>query len=426
MGLGDRRSLTDLEQVAVAIAYNAGAFRPKKGLKQGHQSPDGRFYGENIFDYLRLSQTLGAPSAPAVIPAPAPGSAALPPPTPVTSQGPLYEVNVDASPLRLRREPSIDRAKPSANVIAHLPDGHRVRWLSGKPTDAFLEVETSLNGAHLRGFASSKYLVKIAAAGEIPVVVPRATPPTTGVIAVSAPRKASLVTRRTEIANALSLNEPNQPARAGTTPQELRMSLWRIVDYLAVDKASHARYQPRDGMTFCNIYAHDYCALAGVYLPRVWWSQEAIERLTRGETVEPRIGATILEQRANDLFRWLQSFGPRFGWRQTGTLSKLQAEANLGAVALVIARRKLEGKSGHVALVVPERRSVPGAARCDGRSHRAAAEPGRRAKLSLRHGRGQLVERRTVCGERLLAARLSARLRACRCRPCTAAARRAP
>ena len=44
--------------MAVAIAYNAGVFRPKKGLKQGHQSPDGRFYGENIFDYLRLSQTL--------------------------------------------------------------------------------------------------------------------------------------------------------------------------------------------------------------------------------------------------------------------------------------------------------------------------------------------------------------------------------
>ncbi len=353
--LHDRHSLTDLHQVAVAIAYNDGVIRPKKGLKQGHQSSDGRFYGENIFDYLRLSQTLGAASAPALLPEPAPGSAVLPPPTPVASQGPVYEVNVDASQLRLRREPRIDRARPSANVIAHLPDGHRVRWLSGKPTDAFLEVETSLNGAHLRGFASSKYLVKIATAGEIAVVTPAATPPASGVIAVSAPRKASRVTRRTEAANALSLNEPNQPARTGTTPPELRASLWRIVDYLAVDKPAHTRYQPDTGVTFCNIYAHDYCTLAGVYLPRVWWSQEALERLTRGETVEPRIGATVLEQRANDLFRWLQSFGPRFGWRQTGTLGKLQAEANLGAVALVIARRKLEGRSGHVALVVPEK-----------------------------------------------------------------------
>ena len=70
--------LTELEQVAVAIAYNAGTYRPKKGLKQGYQSGDGRFYGENIFDYLRLSQTLDAPSAPAAISAPAPGSAAVP------------------------------------------------------------------------------------------------------------------------------------------------------------------------------------------------------------------------------------------------------------------------------------------------------------------------------------------------------------
>src|SRR6187401_1599906 len=56
----------------------------------------------------------------------------------------------------------------------------------------------------------------------------------------------------------------------------------------------------------------------------------------------------------------------------------------------------------------PREESVPGAARCNGRSHRATAEPGWRAKLSLRHGRSQLVERRAVRGERLLAAPLSA------------------
>lgn len=354
-GLHQQPTLTDLQQVAVAIAYNAGVFRPSKGLKQGHQSPDGRFYGENILDNLRVSQTLSTPLVPAVVAAASPGAAALPPPTPVTPDGPVFEVNVEGSQLRLRREPRIDKAKPSANVIGHLPDGHRVRWLSGKTSDTFLEVETSLNGAHLRGFAASKFLVKIAAAGEVAVVTPAAKPPTAGVIAVFAPRKATTVTRRTEPANALSLNEPGRPARTGTTPQELREELWGIIDYLAVDKASHVRYQPRTGVTFCNIYAHDFCALSGAYLPRVWWTQDAIERLTRGEMVEPRLGATIVEQRANDLFRWLRAFGPRFGWRQTGTLDKLQAEANLGAVALVIARRKLEGRSGHVALVVPEK-----------------------------------------------------------------------
>jgi hypothetical protein len=86
----------------------------------------------------------------------------------------------------------------------------------------------------------------------------------------------------------------------------------------------------------------------------VWWTGDAIERLARGESVEPRLGATIDEQRANDLFRWLRSFGPRFGWRQTGTLTKLQTEANIGAVGLIVARRVEDGRPGHITVVIPE------------------------------------------------------------------------
>jgi hypothetical protein len=352
--LGNRATLTELERVAVAIAYNAGRFRPQKGLKQGHRSPDGRFYGENIFDYQRLSQTISTPTLPASIAAPAPGAAAIPPPAPVIATGALFEVNVDDLPLRLRREPRIDRAKPSANVIAHLPDGQRVRRLSGPVGDGFLEVETSLGGALLRGFAAAKFLVKVPGAQPIPVVAPAAQPPVSGVVAVFAPRKTASITRRNAPAGALSLNEPGQPTRTGATPEALREDLRRIVDWLAVDKTSHLRYLPREGLTFCNIYAHDFCTLAGVYLPRVWWTQDAIEALARGASVQPRLGATITEQRANDLYRWLAAFGPRFGWRRAGSLDELQAEANLGAVALVIARRKVDGKSGHVTMVVPE------------------------------------------------------------------------
>jgi hypothetical protein len=58
--------------------------------------------------------------------------------------------------------------------------------------------------------------------------------------------------------------------------------------------------------------------------------------------------------RANDLFRWLRDFGERFGWRQTGTLSKLQQAADQGAIGLIVARRKQDGKSGHIVAVVPE------------------------------------------------------------------------
>lgn len=353
MGIQGQKTLTDLEKVHVAITYNAGSFRPAKGLKQGFF--DGKkFYGELIFDFLRVSQTVSIPSVTARLPVPAPGRAPVAPPTPVTPTGRIFEVDVREAPLRLRSEPRIDPANPTFNVKARLPDGQRVRLISGRPTDEFVEVETSLNGAFLRGFVASRFLVPVRGVTELPVITPDPTPPTSGVVAVSMPRKSGSVTARTAIAGAHSLNEPGQPGRKGTTPEELRGELAKIIDYLAVDNAAHLRYQPRSGSTFCNIYAHDYSHLAGVYLPRVWWTPDAIERLAQGQTVEPRLDSTIDEQRANDLFRWLRAFGPRFGWRQTGTLTKLQTEANAGAVCLIVARRKLDGKAGHIVMVVPE------------------------------------------------------------------------
>jgi hypothetical protein len=356
LGFGSRTTLSDLEQVHVAIAYNAGTFKPGKGLKQGFF--DGtQFYGERIFDFLRLAQTVG-PSPVAGLPAPAPGVAPVAPAPAPTASGPLLEVDVKEAPLRLRSEPTIDKSAPGRNVIAHLPDGHRVRRLSPTAINGFVKVETTLNGGLFRGFAASQFLIPVAAGNgagaTLAVVVPAAAPPTGGIIEVLAPRTAGSITRRSSPATAHSLNEPDQPVREGMTPAELRDDLTAIIDHLAVDRVSHKRYQPRNGATFCNIYAHDYCHLAGVYLPRVWWTPDALERLARGEQVTPRLGSTIDEQRANDLFRWLNAFGPRFGWRRAGTLTELQTEVNVGAVGLVIARRKLEGKSGHVAMVVPE------------------------------------------------------------------------
>ena len=134
------------------------------------------------------------------------------------------------------------------------------------------------------------------------------------------------MTKRAAAAGAHSLNEPDLPERTGDDARGATRGTRGDHRLSRVDKASHARYRPRDGATFCNIYAHDYCHLAGVYLPRVWWTPDAIERLAQGETVEPRLESTIDEQRANNLFRWLRAFGPRFGWRQTGTLTKLQTE----------------------------------------------------------------------------------------------------
>lgn len=57
IGWEAKTSLTDYEMACVAIAYNTGGFKPAKGLKQGHQS-GGKFYGEAVFDFIKLAETV--------------------------------------------------------------------------------------------------------------------------------------------------------------------------------------------------------------------------------------------------------------------------------------------------------------------------------------------------------------------------------
>jgi hypothetical protein len=352
VGFEQRTALSDLDLAAVGIAYNTGGFKAAKGLKQGHFNGT-QYYGEAIFDFIQLAHTVAAPGSVAALDAPAAGQAIVPPPSAVTATGDFFKVETREGTLRLRSAPKVS-SPLQANVIGNLPDGHVVRAIASKITNAFMEVETSLAGALLRGYASAKFLTPAPGVAHIPVVEPAPALPTSGIVAVSMPRRPDTVTRRADAASAHSLNEAGQPKRAGATPEQLRKGLAAIVDWLAVDRATHKRYQPRAGLTFCNIYSHDFCHLAGAYLPRVWWTGKALISLSAGTAVEPLIGETIVECRANDLFRWLRDFGSLFGWRQTGTLTKLQTSVNQGAVGLIVARRKDDGRSGHIVVVVPE------------------------------------------------------------------------
>ncbi len=63
----DRTTLTDLEQVHVGIAYNAGRFDPKRGLKQGYKDSDGKYYGELLADWLKSAQAVADAAAPPVV-----------------------------------------------------------------------------------------------------------------------------------------------------------------------------------------------------------------------------------------------------------------------------------------------------------------------------------------------------------------------
>jgi len=150
---------------------------------------------------------------------------------------------------------------------------------------------------------------------------------------------------------AYPLGEPDRPSRKVGTAEELLA----IVRYLDVERS--ARYQRAGTQTYCNIYACDYCHLAGAYLPRVWWRDPARD-------LPVKYGETVLELNANALHGWLDEFGDRFGWARAGSLDHLQAAANAGHEAVICARRKILKHPGHIAVVVPE--SAPHVAERDG------------------------------------------------------------
>lgn len=111
---------------------------------------------------------------------------------------------------------------------------------------------------------------------------------------------------------------------------------------------------PREGKTFCNVYAADFCRLAAAYLPRVWWTEEALVRIGQGEVVPVPAENTVRELRADDLFAWLMDSGQLFGWRRVFDATALQGAANAGGVGLICADRDAPGKPGHITVVVPE------------------------------------------------------------------------
>lgn len=130
-GFEGRPRLTDEEFATVAIVYNTGGYNPSKGLKQGHYN-GARYYGEEVFGFVRLSRMVAPDDGTHI----------------VATQG-------DA--LRLRREPLVSDPT-EANVMAMLPNGLRVRAITGTAVNGFLEIEAELEGIAWRGFASSTYL----------------------------------------------------------------------------------------------------------------------------------------------------------------------------------------------------------------------------------------------------------------------------
>ncbi len=247
----------------------------------------------------------------------------------------MPDFTVTATQLNLRRSPAV----APGNIIAALPTGQRVQDLD-RASHPWWKIRTLFHGTTLEGFVHSDHLQAVTAA---PAAVTAAT-----IGAVHLGERLSAKITSTD-GRAFALGDTSAPRRGTTNPAA---DLAAIIAYLEVERS--ARYQPTTVSTFCNIYAYDYCYLAKVYLPRVWWTGSALERLARGESVEVRYAVTVNELNANSLFDWLNDHGPRFGWRRLFDLDAMQNHANAGGAAVICAKRKDLNRSGHIVAVVPE------------------------------------------------------------------------
>jgi hypothetical protein len=250
---------------------------------------------------------------------------------------------VSATSLNLRSAP---RVAPNTRV-ATLPQGHRVDKVADAAT-GWWKVRTTLNGTALVGFVASQHLTDDADAAPAPSTAP-AVP---AVPAVHLQENRPDIKRSTTSGRAYPLGEPDRPQRSGPSAQDRVRQLNEIVRYLNVE--THARYQKTTKTTFCNIYACDFCYLAGVYLPRVWWTPKALVDLAAGKAVAAKYGDTVRELNANALHDWFEDFGGQFGWRRATDLDEVQSAANAGGVGIIVAQRKELNQSGHIAVVVPE------------------------------------------------------------------------
>ena len=183
------------------------------------------------------------------------------------------------------------------------------------------------------------------------------------------------------------------PARPRSDPEA-------IVAYLDVEAS--LRYRAAGGRTYCNVYACDYCGLAGVYLPRAWWTGDALGRITAGESVGVSYGKTVRELSANALYDWLEN-----AWHP------IRLVAGVGSRSLADSRERGTRRCDRRAApqsppLGAHRRCHSGAAGVAGPTPRwrasglAAPGPGRPGQPRSLHGRLRLVERRSISGLRPL------------------------
>lgn len=251
----------------------------------------------------------------------------------------MSEYYVSSNGLNIRSAPIVK----SNTRLAVLQQGQSVTRLDGEE-DPWWLVETELFGGILRGYVHSKYLKE-------------STDTFTSITsieisAVHLSEADARIERNRNGGRAHALGEKNMPKRTANQKATKLKQIIKIIDWLNVE--DNARYLPQGSLTYCNVYAYDYCYLNNVYIPRVWWTQSAIRLLEQGERVHVNYGNTVRELNANSLHDWFVEFGDYFGWKRIFSVDEAQLLANSGEIIIACAKRVNTNSSGHICAIAPE------------------------------------------------------------------------
>lgn len=149
------------------------------------------------------------------------------------------------------------------------------------------------------------------------------------------------------------LYDSSIPYRDLTDVASKKESIARLIDKLDVEK--NVRYQRTVEDTYCNVYSYDYCYFSKVYLPTVWWTDEALEKILNGQDVEAVFEQTVDRIYSSAIHDWFLQWGASFGWERMFSVDEIQEKVNAnGGIGMICAKRREKGLSGHIVPVVPE------------------------------------------------------------------------
>lgn len=256
---------------------------------------------------------------------------------------------VTAASLNLRNRPSV---RPTTR-IAVLSHDTPVEQLGEAEVRGWVMVRVMLSQVLREGFVAARWLAPL------PLEAAAFAIRTRGLHTIPKP-PARLGAGRLKITRARDggrlhpLGETAAPRVTDSTFETRARQLLDVVAWLDCENPDHRRYRTKGGSTFAHTYVCDYSDLAGVYLPRVWWTADALARIARGERVDAALGRTVRGFSINGLHNWLEDHGVDFGWHREIELIDLQAAANGGEVCLIVARHDDLNRAGQLAAVVPE------------------------------------------------------------------------